>query len=112
MSKTKTARLPDPRTLARAIVDSRLEALDDWYSFMHGPGGGDIPTDEEEQGLVSVILAEQHPEATTAQFLAVMEAMSALDSELSDLAGYIQEAHGIAGFLVGLELGRRIGGGR
>ncbi len=109
MPKTKkpkpTPKPADPAKLARELVEDRLSDLFDHYTFL-SPGGDDWFPGWEE--VVKAALAKEYPNECER-----VEALSKAGEDWdADSVTATEAAHATAGFLVGLELGRRLGGAR
>ena len=106
---------PDPWQLARAVVEHRLDTRKEWLDFLLGrsPDATDAEGDDWFQLLNA--LAARDPR-TTAGYAAESDRLAELletDSspDHDTLYGLLDVAAG-GGFLVGVELGRRLGGVR
>ena len=86
MSKSKTVQPPDLQQLVKDLVDSRFLGFLDYDVFI-GNDGGTTDGDDRMEAIVGTIAAEYE------------------DVDELLLADLRQRAH----FLVGLELGRRVG---
>lgn len=102
---------PDPRELARAIVTKRLTPVDqDWHQFI-APAGVDSPDDDWYELLEAIGASEDLlPSGYNGEWGRVSTALDPFD--LENVFGSIVHAATQAGFLVGVELGRRLGGAR
>jgi hypothetical protein len=117
------ARKLDPRKLARQIADSRIADLGEWGNIAH-PGDYDwAPDSDAWDELVSAILAKTA--GLTEQQNALIDFIDDIRADNASrgvpavvcerkmgIVWGIADAHAEAGFLVGLELGRRLGGAR
>jgi hypothetical protein len=113
MSK-KTISPPDCRKLARAIVDRRLEQLSEFYVFT-GDDGGDYEGFHAEMQQLELAWLNDHSDKPLSEAgfrsLERMLTDATADTYPATFEG-LYEACRVASFLVGLELGRRIGGTR
>lgn len=101
---SKNVLTSDPKTLAKALVAERLAIMADDAVFFSGDGGPDPHTDERFSGIVLAYLLE-HSDWSAVE-IGQQEA-KAREAFLDMLDAYQN-----VGFLVGLELGRRLGGAR
>lgn len=104
----------DPHTLARQIVEARLAAPDDWYAFLAPAarlGADDTGTDWKAL-LDAIGTTARIPLAPTYDDEYGRLAKLLTSSDLEDKLLSVTECATQAGFLVGLELGRRLGGTR
>ena len=106
-SKSSRARKLDPRALARELVERRLEALLCDPTCFFDPG--DARPDDFKQ-LRDALLEEGWPggRAVCVEFVKRFPA----ESQENLILQAIADAHHQAGYLIGLELGRRLGGAR
>jgi hypothetical protein len=100
MSKKKTAKPPDPRELVKRLVDVKLSELHNWEFWGWGHDGGE-DTSDYWQPLIAGLRSE---------------AQASLEGGPGEWGAWSDkddnEVYARAGFLVGIELGRRLGGAR
>jgi hypothetical protein len=109
----KPARPSDPRELARAIVERRIPLLESCAGFVHGEielAPDSTRALQEWNDLVRASLAAEDREVTKQEETRIAEILAPADLEEAEI--YRRDAWAQAGFLVGLELGRRLGGAR
>jgi hypothetical protein len=104
MPQTKRSK-KSAEQLARELVDRRLSIVGRWFGFTHG--FEEVTEHEAWNAIVRSVQREEFPEVTRKQ----IDALEGVD-EADDTLVAIEEGNATAGFLVGLELGRRLGGAR
>jgi hypothetical protein len=97
----KSARKPDPQALAKKLVDVKLSEVENSEFWIYGGDGGEETGPLWEALVTEIEAIEQQANPTYRNKLAE-----------EDVAANLQPVHARAGFLVGLELGRRLGGAR
>ncbi len=111
----KAARPIDPQELARELVDQQLaDITDTWFTFL-GPESD--PGLEGWTGLVESIRHQDSPEVTDERYRKLQDDVSGLptrdpDQDPGEVLAASEHVYAQAGFLIGLELGRRLGGAR
>ena len=118
----KTTRPPDPRALARALVENRFANLEDWEILSRPERRSWEPEGDMLFALVDAVIATKPGLAESREKLIALageiEMGRPVDPKalggatVMDVVFPLAEANAEAGFLVGLELGRRLGGGR
>lgn len=113
--KPKPVRPPNPRALARAFVDVRLDYLTgDHWDFVdpeRGYGLDQETADNDWSRLVVACRATMHPAVTPEQYETLVRLSGGVEDG-EDALTATEEAHAQGGFFIGLELGRRLGGAR
>jgi hypothetical protein len=106
MTTTKrTPKTPDLRTLANAVVDKRLAFLNgDYLDFVDPPAEMQETPLAEWNALLTAARARFYPEVTE-------EMIDRVRESAGDELAALEEGCAAAGFVVGLELGRRLAGG-
>jgi len=109
-AKKRTPKPADPAKLAGAFVNDRLAFLSNYTDFTDSNPDPDVRT--KFNAIVEAVLAEDWPNVTRDMVLELAAHAGPNDSIHEDTPLANEEAHARAGFLVGLELGRRLGGAR
>ncbi len=102
-------RRPDPAKLARIVVDHRLEFCADGLEFIDDNPDGRWSRMDFDQ-VVDAVLARWWPEIAQPR-AARQDLIIGSNEGTKRLLEAFEDAYADAGFLVGLELGRRLAGG-
>ena len=112
-ARKRTAKNPDLAALAKAVVDARLYFLGDWLDFADANPPLRAPESWSKwEALVATARVQVEAKLTAPTYKAFRDGLGSQNPEYDDFVGDTEAAHAQAGFLVGLELGRRLGGGR
>jgi hypothetical protein len=100
----KSARPPDPRTLARAVVDKRVALFAGYIEALVACQLPHDDSDIEGDWEALLVALEADERRSNPEYWASLCEV--------DVQANLQRVHAQAGYLVGLELGRRLGGAR
>jgi hypothetical protein len=109
MTTKRTGKPADPANLAAAFVNDRLAFCRSYVDFTDVTDT-DPEVRQKFNAIVNAARAQRWPEITD-EMVELLAEWGGTDVD-EDTILAIKESHATAGFLVGLELGRRLGGVR